>query len=57
MRSVPSSVWSPTVDGTGTQRRVERFRARRRHEGAQDLSAVEADLDPNEIVSHSQPPP
>ena len=25
--------------------------------GAQDLPAVETDLDPYEVVSHSQPPP
>ena len=36
---------------------VECLRAGRRDERAQDLAAVESDLDPYEVVSHSQPPP
>src|SRR5262249_49613518 len=36
---------------------VERIGAVRRHEPAEDLSSGEAHLDPNELVSHSQPPP
>ena len=44
-------------DGSGSKGGVEQVGARSRHERAQDLTTVEADLDPYEIVSHSQPPP
>ena len=43
--------------GAGAEIPVERIGALRSHEPAQDLPAGEPDLDPNEVVSHSQPPP
>ncbi len=55
----PSSAWSSTVapPERRPQRAVECLGARDGDERAQDLPAVETDLDPYEVVSHSQPPP